>query len=586
MFTALFYLQWQSFRNRMVTRFKRLRQPKYLFGAVVGGLYVYFYFFRYLYSTVNGGSNHSHPSVIPSEYQPLFESFAALILLIIVTFVWFFPSQRAALTFTEAEVAFLFPAPISRRTLIHYKIIRLQLRIFFSAFILTLFTRRFGGGGGVLIHACGWWLILSLLNLHILGASFTRTLLLDKGISNWFRRVIVAGVVIGGGLALWLWIKHNVPQASSSDLADKDAFLDYLQRVSGSAPVVTLLYPFRMVARPFFAANATEFFTALAPVALLFVLHYLWVLYSNVAFEEASLEASQRHAARLTAIRSGNWQQARAVGKTRKKRRAWFRLAPTGPPLVALCWKNLLGTGGILTIRLVAVIAFIVFFAITMLSHSAGSQDTADIVSLIVAAILAYSALLGPQFLRADLRTSLAQADIIKTFPMRGWQIVLGEILASTILLAGFQWCLLLIGIGTVICLPGHHESLILLLAGTLSFVLPMLDFLLLLVPNASVLLFPSWVTPGKAGSQGIEAAGQRIILALVQFFAFLLALIPAGLVFCAVYFLLRIVSGPFVPIPFGALAATIIFALEAALGVFLLGKVFEKLDLSEEQIN
>jgi len=300
------------------------------------------------------------------------------------------------------------------------------------------------------------------------------------------------------------------------------------------------------------------------------------------------LEASQRHAARLTAIRSGNWQQARwqGAGKTRKKRRAWFRLAPTGPPLIALCWKNLLGTGGILTIRLVAVIAFIVFFAITMLSHSAGSQDTADIVSLIVAAILAYSALLGPQFLRTDLRTSLAQADIIKTFPMRGWQIVLGEILASTILLAGFQWCLLLIGIGTVICLPGHHESLILLLAGTLSFVLPMLDFLLLLVPNASVLLFPSWVTPGKAGSQGIEAAGQRIILALVQFFAFLLALIPAGLVFCAVYFLLRIVSGPFVPIPFGALAATIIFALEAALGVFLLGKVFEKLDLSEEQLN
>lgn len=586
MFAAFSYLQWYSFRNRMITRFKRLRQPKYLFGAVVGGLYVYFYFFRYLFNTVGGGSNRSN--IFPSEYLPLFETLAALILLIIVTFVWFFPSQRAALTFTEAEVAFLFPAPVSRRMLIHYKIIRSQLRIFFSAFILTFLTRRFGGGGGVLIHACGWWLILSLLDLHILGASFTRTLLLDKGISNWLRRLIVAVVIIGGGVALWPWIEHNVPQISSSDMADKDSFLDYLQRVSDSPPVMCLLYPFRVVAQPFFAANAGEFFAALAPVALLFALHYMWVLYSNVAFEEASLEASQRLATRVAAIRSGNWQQARwqAAGKTRKKRRAWFRLAPTGPPMIALCWKNLLGTGGVITIRLVVVITVIVVFAISTLSHSTGSQDTPEIVGVTVAALLLYSAFLGPQLLRADLRTSLAQADVIKTFPMRGWQIVLGEILASTVLLAGFQWCLLLIGAGTVICLPGHNEALILLLAGTLLFVLPVLDFLLLLVPNASVLLFPSWVTPGKSGPQGIEAAGQRIIMALVQFFAFLLALIPAGLAFCAVYFVMRFVSGPFVPIPFGALAATIIFAIEAAVGVFLLGKVFDKLDLSEEQLN
>ena len=65
------------------------------------------------------------------------------------------------------------------------------MRIFFSALLLTLFSRRFGGN--LLIHALGWWLILSTLNLHFLGASFARTLLLDRGISNWLRRLLVLG---------------------------------------------------------------------------------------------------------------------------------------------------------------------------------------------------------------------------------------------------------------------------------------------------------------------------------------------------------------------------------------------------------
>ena len=48
MIRALLYLQYHSFRNRLISRFKRLRQPKYLFGALAGGIYFYFYFFRYM----------------------------------------------------------------------------------------------------------------------------------------------------------------------------------------------------------------------------------------------------------------------------------------------------------------------------------------------------------------------------------------------------------------------------------------------------------------------------------------------------------------------------------------------------------
>ena len=49
MISALFYLQFHSVKNRLLMRFKRLKQPKYLFGAIVGGLYFYWYFFRVLF---------------------------------------------------------------------------------------------------------------------------------------------------------------------------------------------------------------------------------------------------------------------------------------------------------------------------------------------------------------------------------------------------------------------------------------------------------------------------------------------------------------------------------------------------------
>ena len=49
MISALFYLQFNSVKNRLTMRFKRLKQPKYLFGAIVGGLYMYWYFGRVLF---------------------------------------------------------------------------------------------------------------------------------------------------------------------------------------------------------------------------------------------------------------------------------------------------------------------------------------------------------------------------------------------------------------------------------------------------------------------------------------------------------------------------------------------------------
>src|SRR5262245_19903548 len=102
MIGALFYLVWTSWKNRCKIRLRRLKQPKYLLMAIVGGLYIFYVMgFRFL---VVGGAPRT---TITPENAWFYESVGALILSAFVVLLgWVLPSERAALIFSEAELAF------------------------------------------------------------------------------------------------------------------------------------------------------------------------------------------------------------------------------------------------------------------------------------------------------------------------------------------------------------------------------------------------------------------------------------------------------------------------------------------------
>src|SRR3954464_7619152 len=219
----------------MLMRFQRLRKPKYLAGAIVGFLYFYLYFFRYMFHSGRVRRPDFNP-MAGLDSVAIFEPLGALSLLVIMVLAWIVPHGRAALSFTEAETAFLFPAPISRRTLIHFKLLKSQTAILFTTFFLTLVTGRFGHGNNAWIHAGGWWIILSTLNLHFIGSSFARTLLLDKGISNWKRRAAV--ITLGGvaAAAVYFWSRETMRAPESTDFQSVRSFGRYFQEVFASGP--------------------------------------------------------------------------------------------------------------------------------------------------------------------------------------------------------------------------------------------------------------------------------------------------------------------------------------------------------------
>jgi ABC-2 type transport system permease protein len=583
MMGALAYLVATSWKNRLVMRIRRLRQPKYLMGAVVGGCYfLYICFSRYIFSHAYG--RHGQPGGGGPVDVVFRESVGSLILFAMMLLAWILPQDRGALVFSEAEVAFLFPAPVSRRTLIHFKLIKSQIAILLTSALFTLIFGWSRGGGSAWTRAIGWWVIFSTLNLHQIASSFARTILMDHGITTWKRRAIVLGFVMAAaaGIAVWAW-RTLPPPPVMQEGTRMDDLRYYAELVLRSGPFIWLLYPFRIVVAPYLAPDTTAFLVALGPALLLLAMHYVWVVRSNVAFEEASVEASRRMAEKISAMRAGRQAPLQAG---RKAKRAPFKLGPTGMPAVALLWKNLIGAGAGFTLRMWLVTLWIATVTGITMTTSQRTTGIAGIGAVMVLMFLAMSFFMGPQLVRQDFRQDLPMADLLKSYPVPSWQLALGELLAPAVILTALQWCLIILdallwqGNG----LTDFTRTMRIPAAVAVAVMAPALNVLTLLIPNAAVLLFPGWFQTGRDAPQGIEATGQRLVFAIGQLVVLILALLPAAAVFAVIWLAASALSiGPTLVLPAGAVGAALVVAAEGAGGIFLLGRLFDRLDVSSE---
>jgi hypothetical protein len=584
MIAALVYLQSRMLLNRLLMRFKRLKQPKYLIGAIVGALYFYFYFGRVIFWRFGRVGNSSTGTSGFSIDPALYEAVGALILVTIVLLRWIFKDERAALVFTEAEVAFLFPAPISRRGLIQYKLLRSQLGILFSVMFFTFLRSAIGTSGRVLIHAAGLWVIFATLSLHFIASSFALTKIMDRGISNWKRRLVIFALVLIAGSGVAWWTMREMPQLTITDVKNVASFQDYVRQAMLSGPLPYLLYPFRLAVRPYLAPDWFAFLKALLPALALMALHYVWVIRADVAFEEASVEASKKLADKIAAMRAGRMG---ATGKQIKRRRPPFKLHPIGPPFLALLWKNLISAGKVFTARMWIIVALSLILIMTSsgVFSSSETRPWLMIVGIMSASFAGWAALFGPQIMRQDFRQDLPQADLLKGYPMPGWQIAFGELLAPAVILTGLQWLLLIVA---VTCAMSVREvdvptGQLLAIAGGVAMLLPCLNLISLIIPNAAVLQFSSWFQTGKDAPQGIEATGQRLIFFFGQMLAFLVTLAPAAGVFVGIYFVVGFATNFELAMLLAAAATTLVLAVEVGLGVMLLGWLFNRFDLTAE---
>jgi hypothetical protein len=589
MLGALLYLRLTSLKNLVVARVRRLRQPKYFIGFVVGAAYFYFVYF-------NGLNRHhgSPPGVVtpgpwmPTNTEPLMLALAGLALLVVATFMWVLPSQTPGLSFSAAETAFLFPAPISRRALIHYKLLSSQLTVLMqSVFFSLIFNSRGLASGRALQVVFGWWIILTLVNLHYTASSLTLARWFERGVSPARRRAyFFAGfaAVIAVTLIL-VWRDLKAPAAA--DIADFEAGTRWLVRVLDAGALHYLLLPFKWVVAPFFAHGLQAFLFSLAPAALLLLIHYFWVLNMEVSFEEASLALAEKRAARRDSLKSGDYRFGQP---TRKARRAPFDLAETGFPEIAFLWKNLLSTRAFLNPRTWLICASVVVVGSRFINQLGPAEQRVVSAGGFVALVLGvYVLVFGPLLARLDLRSDLANADILKTYPLSGWRLVLGELLAPIAILSGIIWLALLVAV-CAIQAPPHgfpdwlSPSLRLTYALSFAAITPILVTLQLLVPNAAAIVFPAWFQATRAVGGGIELMGQRMIFVFGQVLLIAVALLPAAGTAAVLIFVTQWLIGAMASVVFATFVVLAILIGEVWCALWWLGQRFERFDLSSEQ--
>lgn len=585
MISAFIYLYVTSVRNALVQRFKRLKQPKYLAAAIVGGAYFYFFFFRPMLRNFRGGAGAPVAPSLPVDATSLYLSLAALLLLVVVVASWILSNSRAALQFTETEVAFLFPAPVSRRTLIHFKLLRSQLGILVSAFFLTLVFRRGNAlGGNPLTHAAGWWLVLSTLNLHFLGASFARERMLHFGLNPWRRRLLVAAIAIVVAAGCWLAVRHSVTLPTEADVLSFETLARYADGVLHQAPISWVLFPFKLIVAPYLASTMPAFFVAMGPGLLLLAAHYFWVIRSNVSFEEASLELAAKRAERAAAMKAGRWSPG---GQTiRRPRSEPFRLRARGWKATAFLWKSLVALGPFVRLRVWLGACVVVVVAVTWVGADPARLPALKIAGAVAGFAGAWVLFLGPMFAQRGIQQTFTHMDITKSYPLAGWQVVLGELLTPMLLLTFVEWLLLLV---IVLCLGSTTRNPVAaLLLGTggalgTALVVPPLVGLMLCIPYAGMLYFPAWAQATAAQSGGVEAMGQRLLFVLGYLLVLLVAILPAAGAGLVVLIIAKWLVGPVVAVVLTAIVASAVLVLELTGAVYWLGEKFTRFDLSTE---
>jgi hypothetical protein len=581
---ALLFLIRRSIVNGVLTRLRRLKSPRYLVITLVGVAYFVLLFgpWRERHGPVPvipGGG----PVVAPLEWV------ITAVSLVLVGWAWVLPSRGPALQFLESEVANLFPAPLTRKELVRYKLLDTQKHLAVMFLFFGIWTLCSSGPVRALMVFFGGWLSLNVLTLHQVGAKLTRQSLLDHGASGFRRQVVPLMALVAFLLVTYFGSPpFPVPKEGAGAKEFVLAIPKWLDLLAAS-PAGWALYPFRLLGAPAMAPDLPTFLQRAAVLVGMGVLLYAWVMRSDAAFEEAAAEHAVVLTRTIEAAKKGRFPAAKEGAKP--PRRFFWRLAPTGPPETAFVWKSLTETLRGISPRLVGVLIAAVAIGFAMGADSKSDPGgvfprVAGIIMLAVSAILVVS---GPGFVGSSLRQELENVETLKTLPLGGARLVRASLTGNVVPSASIQVLFVVIAAAIFPAPKEADLSVAWRLAGAFGLVLllPALTVVSATVEAAGALLFPAWVRPGQAQVQGgIEGMGYNIVLWLAK--GICLAgsvLVPGGIgtgiVFLAVWGMGKTAAPAAVIV--ASVIATALLLAEVWLASLYLGRRFERLDPAKE---
>lgn len=592
MLGASLYLIVCSTKNRLRVRLRRLREPRYVIGAVVGVAYLYFTIFARIRrpGSLGAGVRTSRRRGRPVSPDAVFELFratgpvlAGMGLLGWTALAWLLPGRSRLLEFTDAEVQFLLPAPVSRKSLLVHRLLRSQLGLLFAA-IMSTFVVPTGLGLARTRAAAAMWIVLLTMRVHFTGVTLLRAGRNTEGRSEswaaggqagaaarryWSALAVIAGaVVVVGAAVIRAFIARPVA-----------GFQDALSRLADVGAAVgprLILWPFAALVRPLFSPWPGPYLAALAGAIVVLAANLLWVLQSEAVLQDMP----DRSGARLGG-------QTGAASTTQARSSPW-PLAASGPTELMFMWKNAVQVHR--ETSLAAVVRYgapILVLAMTLSSaYMRGARAHGAAAGALLGTVAAFLAaavvVFGPQIARTDLRQDLLHLELLKTWPVRASAVIRGEMLWPGATLTAVAWVAILCA-AVWWTQPAFRTVTAVWRVGAAAaalLVAPACVFAQLTIHNAAAVIFPAWVPLGSSRPRGLDAMGQRLVMFAGVLIGLIVMLAPGAIAAVVIWFALSGWIGALV-LPVAAAALTAIVFVEVVVATEALGPLYERLDLT-----
>jgi ABC-2 type transport system permease protein len=558
------FVTFRSFYNRILSRLKRLRNVRYLISFAVAIAYFWFAFFR------NAGSARMRFSALPATDAAV--DLAALVVLAMMILVWALPEQSAGLTFSEAEIQFLFPAPITRRQLLLYKVLRQQPQVFISTALMSFFAFRNA-------KFVGLWACFIVLSMYFTFVALARARLKLMGIGFLVRLPAVAGVVAGVSWLLWNGLDRSLFRKETFRVAPGQMPV-FPSPFRGDVADAILFIP-RLFGRAALPSTLLQLLVSCAALLVLALILLELASRLNVAFEEASIAASQKQLLRRQRM------SEQRIGKyvTFPRIPPPFRIPRGAPPEMAIYWKNLTAGLRISSPWLLIMLVFATYF----LGQALYTDQVP--IRIMVASLALFMALLfpflGSAVFTQDMRLDLPRIELLKSYPISGERLVAAEIAAPLTFVALTE--LMLLVVASILIHLAEMPKQLAFFASP-EFILIALIFATpicatqLLIRNAVPILLPGWATQAPDEQRGFAVMGQRLLMVAGNILVLGVALLPAALILVpGVVIAHSWFGGSAMGIALVTVPAAGLLFVEVWLGIKFLGAQFETIDVTNE---
>jgi hypothetical protein len=435
-----------------------------------------------------------------------------------------------AIPFTPAEVNFLFTGPFSRRQLLGYKVASAFVSSALAALFFLLFLRKYSGS--ILLGYVSLVLMMMFLQLSTMVFALVFSVVGAAAYTRWRRR----GLIVLLALVVLLLVRMAPERPFDNPM-------ELLERAENSSLVRVITAPFRWHTEVMTADRLWPDFMSSLAKAISIDLALLAIIF---LLDAQYLEMSARAGERLYTA----FQKARRGGQLVWQARSGSERysLPDFPPwggVGSLAWRQLVAakrSQGVL----VMMVAMLAVVGIPLLAHAV-SGSNGDGASAILPPLFAMLLLFLPAMLTFDFRGDLDRMDFLKTLPLGGVRIALGQLAAPVIVSCLIQWGALAV-LGALAPEPSGPDR------GATSFSLatlflvaavfaPPVNFLLFGIENLVFLWYP--VRSATAAGGDFQIMGRNMLIMFLKFVALGIAGGCTGTAAALVYALVAWLNGP-----------------------------------------